>query len=262
MIRRGRWMVVGLGLWGCVDIPSQVAGPPLLVERDMEPRVDADGPDKGNLNEEMALLQCDPECVSPQICNPTTGRCVACLNDAACELSSTTPFCLEGSCVECKERQDCASNQVCLSTYACAACETSADCTLDPAQSKCLNNTCVECLKPEDCPASRGQCLENRCVECKEDFECLTKPGLLRCQLELNQCVACLIDEHCDLASAQPHCGLDFTCQACKADQDCDYPGLALSCELLTGRCRFKCINSSMCANGQTCAPEGICLPS
>lgn len=258
------WIVWGLlGVGACVDIPAQTPEPIEKLQPDQGKQLEQ-GPDSKTPDEglpDSGPMACQPACESPQVCNPSTGLCVACLTNLECETSSTGPHCLDGLCVECKTSEDCALNQVCLPNHACAECETSENCTFDPARDKCLDNTCVECLTNSDCPEGLGQCFKNRCVECKEEFDCLTKSGLLRCQLDLNRCVSCTVDEHCDLASAQPHCGSDFTCQGCKTTADCNYPGYSLSCEPSTGRCRFTCTNAAMCAAGEICSPEGICLP-
>lgn len=262
-MRNRIWMAWGLlAVGACVDIPAQA--PPSMKQDtpDMAQPFDQ-GPDAQLPDQERpdaGPKVCQPQCQPPEVCDLLTGLCVGCLTDFECESSPAGALCLEGRCVECKASEDCAVNQVCLPSHICVECETSSDC--DPARPQCMSNTCVECLNTGDCPVSRGQCFENRCVECKDEFDCLAKPGQIRCQLELNQCVACTLDEHCDLASTQPHCGSDFTCQACKGDEDCDYPGYSLSCEVATGRCRFRCTNVSMCADGEICTAEGICLPS
>lgn len=68
------------------------------------------------------------QCGAGLRCNPSDGRCVACLGNADC--TAARPFCQAGSCAECASDLDCAAPfPVCSATLgACAECEDDADC--------------------------------------------------------------------------------------------------------------------------------------
>lgn len=141
-------------------------------------------------------------------CEPTSGQCVECLEDAHCLGNGVCDVaggyvcrrpctaggnCIGGgvcdpaigACVECLTDPDCDSGQVCNpTTRSCQECFLSADCALQPGQpicnpaGECVGcNTDADCSGGETCYASQGGfCAAPQgrglCEPCENDDEC------------------------------------------------------------------------------------------
>jgi hypothetical protein len=68
----------------------------------------------------------DGDCESSDVCDPSQGACAECLDDSQCT-QSREKKCVQETCVECANAQDCPAGNLCWQAT-CVACVTGADC--------------------------------------------------------------------------------------------------------------------------------------
>jgi hypothetical protein len=175
-------------------------------------------------NAAQCTLAAGPDCVCSDTVNRfacTENRCVSnvtCDEDLDCTaMATTTRFCQEGRCVQCKEDAHCSSSTSKCVANLCQtpACKTNADC---PAFSACQQDetTGVAACKVVGCQTDR-ECMtfeENylakcdtaakpvpRCViQCDRDAQCASSTNPLRkCVQGLCQDPGCDTDEECKI---------------------------------------------------------------
>lgn len=101
-------------------------------------------------------------------------------------------------------------------------CSTDSDCLGKPTGNVCDPNTgtCVQCT-PQNDPCPQGQfcnAMNNQCdVGCNDDTDCVSM-NELHCDLSLNACAGCLMDEHCPPGSV---CNASLCVPGCNAAQSC-----------------------------------------
>jgi len=153
----------------------------------------------------------DPECLDVCGFTCTNDRCVAdtsCTSDIQC--TTTTPYCSEGKCSECRTKDDC-KDEECIAGHCGPACKTDTQCA--------LFETCQS-----------GKCVY---VGCRSDRECVLQarantqplaqdPRLAKCNIEkdLGKCVfPCEIDAQC----APTELCLSGVCKyiGCETDSEC-----------------------------------------
>ena len=117
------------------------------------------------------------------ICDPTSGACVECVNDADCDGDRCGP---SQTCVECLVDQDCETGKVCdlLALECMTPCTSSATCLGDTSLCHPLRFLCVECIQDADCDEERCHPAKAECVECISDADCDGET----CDLERGQC--------------------------------------------------------------------------
>ncbi|HEY3445788.1 MAG TPA: hypothetical protein VGK67_05450 [Myxococcales bacterium] len=191
-----------------------------------------------------------------KICDPASGKCVACLVKSDCT-SSLKPACDTATkkCVECLTETDCASSTVskfcdralktcsgcdadaqcitatapnCLSAeHRCVGCVDAADCAGNPNGQICslATRTCTTCQADADCASSGPgwvcDLAAKTCVECLDNLDCAGSFGGAFCLAAEKRCVECLAGADCGFE--KKGC-LDHRCGKCAADTDCPGP--------------------------------------
>ncbi len=117
------------------------------------------------------LCQCRKTCSSELCVDPGP----SCTTNANCP-SSTTPYCVERRCVECREHGDCLDTERCVSGACEAACKTNENC---PPLHACSNGLCVPsgCTSDRECAFvldnPKGRCVNTACIiACANSNEC------------------------------------------------------------------------------------------
>ncbi|QED28471.1 hypothetical protein FRD01_14765 [Microvenator marinus] len=235
------------------------------------------GDDMGDSGDDGCLD--DSEC--PGVCED--GECVACRvgEESGCEMGvcaagataaentcvecvegedCTSGFCVENSCVACESNEDCGSQTLSCVNNACVGCATNADlCGGDTAKCKVTaeepSGVCVECLEDGECDDGVCDPESNQCVTCLaregEGVEtgCDEREVCLKhaSDSNLNACVECELDEHCDVGVCDT---VSNTCVTCVEDGDCA-PGLVCSGEAnVAERQCVGCVENGDCAGG------------
>ncbi len=127
-------------------------------------------------------------------CDPATQQCSECLSDGDC--GAAQPFCdgSDGECVECNVDGDC-DNGVCDGHDCKFACEGDDDCGGDKPRCDIQRGDCVACLSDGDCGAASPTCdSDGRCVACVVDGDCPVATPICR---KGEECVECESDSHC-----------------------------------------------------------------
>lgn len=234
----------------------------------------------------------DGDCLSGEMCNRLTERCVErtldCADEGDCPLDYTCDtergecrfrrsaceddaqcgrgrVCEDGLCVarpECRDDAECPAGSSCLTPpgrcVADAECQRNADCPAD--RPRCEAGACVEdfACRPGGCPPG-SNCVDGRCVDnaaCGGDCP----PGEL-CSEPLGACVVCTADGHCpgdeicinNACVAGPR---SAACTICQGGGACG-PGFACDFEF-GGICAPLCGRDGRCPDGLFCAGE-IC---
>lgn len=153
--------------------------------------------------------------------------CVGCGTQGVAPDSCTTrnpalPVCRAdtGACVECTGNANCAGDagiRVCNpATNKCVECNDNSNCTTDPAKAFCVSNACAGCQTAPagSCSGTKPLCATSgayvgQCVECLDNTHCkvATKPVC-----DVNQCRGCARDLDCTGISPAVVCGLDGSC--------------------------------------------------
>lgn len=210
-------------------------------------RADTDCP--GGVCTNNTCVQCteakQQECEGDtQYCDPSQGKCVACLVSNQCP-SPSAPRCEGGTCGDCISDTDCSSHpgtpacvlgecKPCSSTNtdecseslpycgpdsSCVQCTESGQC--GPGSPRCDNNSCGDCADSNDCTrfAASPVCgLNGSCVECLPGEESACGDDRV-CDTNGNTCVACNVDADC--TSADTAKCVDNECVDCDADEQC-----------------------------------------
>ena len=179
------------------------------------PEEDGSGPE---------LCHDDGDCPG-RFCDPISGVCVDCVNNAHC---GEGMICDKWVCIpvqECEEDADCSDGMVC-----------------DP-----VAGICVGCLTDEHCPADQV-CVNQTClVSCLDGSPC---PAGTVCDPDTNACVECLSDEDC----GEP--------QWCNVAQMLCYPDVCDPGEFVCdGNAVVECLdNGSGWGDPMPCPPDTICI--
>ncbi len=183
---------------------------------------------------------CDSACgTRSDVC---TGRVCKCGAGQACSPNGAEPYCVAGSCDECRNNGDCAANELCCdgaceatgpgANQQCAACGVACD---QESTDTCTNRVCG-CGGGAECAGNTPVCDDagNRCVQCLGNGDCSVPTG----QCVGNICEECNPVNHdgCNENGDRPICeGGD--CRACANDGECvGRPGVRDEC--VAGRCR------------------------
>lgn len=157
-------------------------------------------------------------------CDLVTHTCVACTDNSHC--SGTTPYCETGSqrCVECLSMEECTDQE-------------------KPACNQEAGECTATCTEDSQCVGATSRCLTSKslCVECLGNGDC---SGGQQCNLQSNQCVACVDNSACDAPAAI--CDTqNNVCVSCLESSTCtsDYLGV---CSEATNRC-VQCTTSDQC---------------
>jgi hypothetical protein len=189
------------------------------------------------VEEEIPILFCqeacdaDADCGAGAYCSDDTFRCVDCKADANCT-NPLAPFCVDGSCLSCRDDADCPGTAPrCLDgTCTCSAtaqCEPDERCmyTTDAARVTsvpgcvCWENSACAGIGPE-------VCIAGICIECDFDAHCgangtCFEPGTL-----YSWC-GCANDAGC--GPGAPHC-IDGDCYECLDNAECTTECVDNSC--------------------------------
>ena len=170
------------------------------------------------------LCHNDGDCPG-RFCDPISGVCVDCVNDAHC---GEGMICDKWVCIpvqECEEDADCFDGMVC-----------------DP-----VAGICVDCLTDEDCPGDKV-CINQTClVSCLDGSPC---PAGTVCDPDTSACVECLSDEDC----GEP--------QWCNVAQMLCYPDVCDPGEFVCdGNAVVECLdNGSGWSDPMPCPLDTICV--
>lgn len=199
------------------------------------------------------------ECAQDDHC--WTGHCLAgqcrigCMRQEDCAALHDAPVCdpVNGVCVGCIDRNDCAPGHLCLRSNCVPGCTGDDGCPnplfCDPDASE--HGTCVPCAQDVHCTGGR-RCLDHRCV-----FDCGTiscpfdRP---RCVPETGACVECIDSSHCLPSQV---CLGNVCLPGCLRDEDC---GEGLVCTGGSpGRC-VGCETEADCPDGAACVLDQCVL--
>ncbi len=159
-----------------------------------------------------------------------TGECVECLYGTHCASKENRPFCLKNSCVQCRDNDDCAGDEICQNN----ACQKlSCDYAQDAIKHACVCsgtrfNACDATICPKTCSGGTPHCVASSCVECETN----------------------------------DHCADDEICQnnACKK-LSCDYAQDAINHACVCSGTRFNACDATICP--KTCsAGTPFCVAS
>jgi hypothetical protein len=175
------------------------------------------------------------------VCEPTSGRCVACVKSSDCTADPNKPVCAANNqCTACTANSQCAGRSdggvgpgVCETTSGkCVACVKSSDCTVDPTKPVCVANQCTACsVAVSECETKSSAApvcdsVSGKCVGCVSNSNCAGETdggvdggsdgGVIAgfCNLTTNQCVGCLKNTDCTDPN-NPICGTSQTCVGC-----------------------------------------------
>ncbi len=218
------------------------------------------------------------------ICDPTTGECVACEQASDCA-GTGLPYCDPGSktCVECLTAAECPYSNAGCYQGACGACGYDGDCepheTCQPdsfpactcgddtgcggdspvcegadggANGSCGCDADGECGSGNVCEGDESGAIGTCELDCTLDagFCSILSPALPACDLANGQCIACTSDANCAGDIFASHClidgGLGNSCVACLTSGDCADAGSGPFC------IKNNCV---------TCVQDSDCLP-
>jgi Cys-rich repeat protein len=149
---------------------------------------------------EIALSTSSSEAGAGGAAGSASGGAGGCKDSGQC--GGENPFCDPslGRCVQCVDKQNCASGQSCDPGGNCvSACSGNGDCTISPYRSCDLSfGACVECLTNTDCTSGdHAICVTGRCRECQKDADCASHSEQPYCDLGSYECRQCLSDLNC-----------------------------------------------------------------
>ena len=183
------------------------------------------------------------------VCEPTSGKCVACVKSSECMADPTKPVCVANQCAACSSAaSECeiknSAAPVCQTTSGkCVGCVTTSDCVGDAdggvdggADGGVLGgfcntttNQCVGCLGSRDCTdPSKPICgTTETCVACGSQLApvdgCTTKNAVLPvCKAAAGTCVECGGSGDCRADAGLSVCDLSTNkCVECNGPSDC-----------------------------------------
>ena len=180
------------------------------------------------------------------VCDPISGRCVACTAADTTRCPHGSPYCtVDDLCKLCiGDATGCPAGTFCLRGDSCVKCRTQGDC---PPGQVCRpdHSGCVDCLADGDCTDSTRVHYDP------------TKPY---CDSTLNKCVNCLstpVDTCGKDSPTAPHCK-DDKCVRCLADADCG-PGIYCGADASGAPICVSCVagdSKRACANGMYCVGD------
>jgi hypothetical protein len=155
-----------------------------------------------------------------------------CTTDAECGF---LPFCVSGSCVECKQAADCTGSEAFCVQNSCVDCAKDADCGSGYI---CESNSCqLACTKDEQCGAmsacAAGRCEPRNCADNRECVAFLGRPDAV-CAGSGECSIPCDNDGGCAGLGGLFSCVEGFCAYAgCESNAECaalsdDLPGGAL----------------------------------
>ena len=228
----------------------------------------------------ICSTQTSPQCPGgPGGCTETCG----CPNEGQ--------VCIGGSCVPDEDGQ-CPTCPLCLSYLAnlgdaeCTLyddanpppsppcpCRANSDCSPPKPYCELPDGVCVACRDRDDCPPGEvcinGECTTTGCPPCDDPLQ---KPACLHLNNNLDVCVQCFEDSHCQdntrafYDPSKPVCKTEgnlplYVCVACVGNDNCP------SGEVCNTRGNFpvdvcvKCVDDNDCGNCEACT-NGICVDS
>jgi hypothetical protein len=191
----------------------------------------------------------DDACASDRpFCDPSTFRCVGCLDGSDCD--DGAPLCdpRRHACVSCTSDAECAGGERCEPTSGvCVACVVTTDCAgvgvCDP-----VAHACVECVGDADCDAGRPICdaASQTCVQCVGDLDCpLDQPF---CDPAIGRCSGCRMDADCLSSVCSGGTCLPPTC----SDGTCPTFDCASEVSCSSGMCSYR-VDDTACDDGIAC---------
>ena len=231
-------------------------------------------------------------------CDPLSGECVECLDDAACAGRTGRPHCVDRVCRACHPNghEGCPPDQVCCGGEGpgdfrcettgggageqCEACDAACD---GRSASECSGRAC-RCGAEAPCGGATPVCddARGRCVECGADADCAGRPGGGQC-ID-NTCRPCDPGDHAGCAADQLCCnfqciatggGAGQSCEACQSactasadtcrERDCVCGASELACGganplCVSGECR-ECRDDAQCGTDELCCGN-VCQPT
>ena len=193
---------------------------------------------------------CAPACgdVHADLINGPAANGTGCATDAECDVPS--PFCQDGTCVQCLAPTHCPAGKTCLSGACVTACQSHRNCPESAPACDLPSGRCGPCTTQEAClgratphcdPAS-GACLEclnashctrddrticsprGRCVECLVPDDGVCEDAAEKCSDELGECaVPCANEGGNDCPASEPFCYLAIGgfCVECTENRHC-----------------------------------------
>jgi hypothetical protein len=148
-------------------------------------------------------------CAYPNVCNPTTGRCVQCMVDTDC--TATNAMCVANACVTpaCITNADCSPFYACDATVKPAVCKK-VGCTTDRECELALDSYIAFCD-----PNTSGDPPVRQCaMTCDRDTQCTATDPLGACVNGRCQPSGCESDEECKIRLQASHTrGTKALCQ-------------------------------------------------
>ena len=210
-----------------------------------------------------------PNCVNTADWGGTGKYCFACEIDRDCKVwkGSSLPYCVGGTCKECKYNSDCdsVSASACVSN-ACTPCTTSTDCSRFSTTPICKSpgaaGQCVECVTDSDCfsPAA-SRCLSNSCTACTAQSHCARFHSTPICSTLDGICVECVAESDC-FSAAAPWCSLN-SCTPCTENSHCGKYDPIRTCAISLGVC-LECLTNSECTRviaSKCLLATHVCIP-
>ena len=178
--------------------------------------------------------------VGGNVCDPTSGRCVACVQSSDCTADPTKPVCAANQCVACKS----AESECRIKNSGAPVCDQT-------------SGKCVGCLTNDNCGGGSGGG-----VDAGADGGVDGGVAAGFCYLATNQCVECLVHTDCK-DPTRPICGSLHTCVGCGAPgvtaDSCATRNPALrACKADTGAC-VECTGNTNCVGD---AGIRVCNPA
>jgi len=187
------------------------------------------------------------------LCDPATGKCVACTAADTTHCPHGQPFCtVDDQCKLCVgDSRGCPAGQFCLRGDSCVACRADGDC--GGRVCKPDHSACVDCLADGDC------------MDTARPYYDPLKPYCAG-----NKCVACRggPPDTCGRDSpAAPHCK-DGACARCGADADCgagmycaaDVSGAPLCVSCVAGDPKRQCAAGEYCVGDPSDPSRAVCV--
>ncbi len=183
--------------------------------------------------------ECEADCLLDDNCvtDPTSQKCMECVDDSHCAGHPSGPVCSDGTCT-CDTDGDCAfpsaSGTMCRTFQALkrCGCDTEAECAgtftgtvcFTELNYKCTCNGNNDCSHPglSACQLPYFYADYKQCEPaCTSDSDC-GKDRLQKCQTDTGLCLECLDDSDCADVDRGHECMAD---NRCRCDNDDDCPG-------------------------------------
>ena len=206
------------------------------------------------------------------VCEPTSGKCVACVKSSECTADPTKPVCVANQCAACSAAaSECETKNsaapVCQTTSGkCVGCVATSDCVGDADGGvdggadggvvagfcNTTTNQCVGCLSSRDCSdPSKPICGTTEiCVACGSQLapvdSCATKSSTMPvCKAAAGTCVECGGDSDCK-TSTIPACDTANKCVECVQSSHCKNASAPV-CDTTAEHC-VQCLANSDCS--------------